>query len=565
MLDDAGVSRPDRPRRPARPPARRRAAVDRPRPRRAGHRAASPGGDLEGDSSPERPGLRHLHLGLDRHARGAWSSPHRRSGQPHRRGGRGCSASRPTDRVLQFSLAQLRHRRRGALPGLGRGGGGRPPRRRDPRPGRVRPAGSRRERITVARPADGLLARLGRGPGRAGRRRCRTASGWWSSAARRPPASVYADWRALGGDRVRWINTYGPTEATVDRHRLRAGGRRRGGRRTVPIGRPIANTRVYVLDARMRPVAGRRAGRAVPRRRRRGPRLPRTGPALTAERFVPDPFGDRPGARLYRTGDLARWRPDGHARIPRPGRRPGQGPRLPGRAGRGRGRPARPAPASARPRCAPGDDGAGGLRWSPTSAGPGLDPDGPARRTSRIACPGTWSRRPFVTLPALPLTPSGKVDRRALPAPGRRRRRRDAPAASRRRSRRSSSAIWEEVLGVRPVGVTDDFFDLGGHSLLAIRLLARVEEGFGRRLAAARPVPRGDGRGLRRAPAGAGRSRAAGRRWCRSSPAGPGAPFFCVHPAGGDRLLLPRAGPARRPRPAVLRLQAAGLDAGGRR
>ncbi len=106
------------------------------------------------------------------------------------------------------------------------------------------------------------------------------------------------------------VNEYGPTETVVGccvypvpREGPIAG--------PIPIGRPIANTRLYVLEPIARARPDRRRGRAVHRRRRGGAGLPSVGPALTAERFVPDPFGTEPGARLYRTGDLARWRPDG--------------------------------------------------------------------------------------------------------------------------------------------------------------------------------------------------------------------------------------------------------------
>ena len=115
------------------------------------------------------------------------------------------------------------------------------------------------------------------------------------------------------------------------------------------------------LDRRLQPVPVGVPGELLHRRRRPGPRLPRR-PELTAERFIPDPFGTAPGARLYRTGDLGRWLPDGDTRVPRPGRPPGQDPRLPHRAGRDRGG-ARAAPGRPRrPSCVVREDVPGDQR-----------------------------------------------------------------------------------------------------------------------------------------------------------------------------------------------------------
>ena len=228
--------------------------------------------------------------------------------------------------------------------------------------------------------------------------------------------------------------------------RLPRGGRRRA--RPVPIGRPIANTRVYVLDAHAAAGAGGRGGRAVHRRRRAGARLPR--PARADGRALRRrPVRATPGARLYRTGDLARLPAGRRARVPGPDRPPGQDPRLPHRAGRDRGRArrgirrVREAVVAARRR------GAEDAGWSPTSSpASGRRRRRAARASCAERCPTTWSRRRSSTLDALPLTPNGKVDRKALPAPRRDRPERAASTWRRaRRLERRLAEIWERAPG----------------------------------------------------------------------------------------------------------------------
>ena len=278
------------------------------------------------------------------------------------------------------------------------------------------------------------------------------------------------------------------------------------GRRSpeLPIGRPIANTEVYLLDANMELVplglpgelyiGGEGVARCYLHR-----------PGRTAERFVPDPFGDRAGARLFRTGDRARWRPDGqleflgrvdhqvkirgfrvepaeveavlrrHPAVGESGRR---GPR-------GRGRPPATGGLHRAPRATP----------SPTVA--------ELRRWLLAALPEYMVPSAFVTLEALPLTPNGKIDRKALPDP------RPSlldPAAEyvpprtpwRRLSRGSGPRCWSSDR----VGVHDNFFDLGGHSLQSVQLVSRLSAALGRaglgqdRLPG--PDDRRDGGGLER-------------------------------------------------------------------
>jgi amino acid adenylation domain-containing protein len=381
--------------------------------------------------------------------------------------------------------------------------------------------------------------------------------------------TAYGRWRALAGDRVRWLNTYGPTEATVIATAYEPPGPGTGTgdedpdpEQAVPIGRPIANVRAYVLDGGLRTVpiglpgelyiGGAGVARGYLDR-----------PALTAERFVPDPFGGEPGARLYRTGDRARWRPDGLLEFL--GRMDDQvkirGFRIePGEveAALLRCPDVREAVVAVR------DDGAGGRALTAYVVGhEGRIPrTADLRRSLRDRLPGFMVPSAFVTLPALPLNPSGKVDRAALPPPDPTDAGREAAAVPPRDDLEARlAAIWEEVLGVRPIGVTDDFFDLGGHSLLAVRVTARIEERLGRAvplsaflrastIAELAGVLRGDD------PAtGVGPPLVA-----LEATTATGRPLFLVHPVGGGVLCyraLARLLGRTRP---VYGLEAAGLD-----
>jgi len=372
------------------------------------------------------------------------------------------------------------------------------------------------------------------------------------------PASVLAVWRGLAGVGVRWINTYGPTEATIIATAFEpGGGDETPDRRGVPIGRPIANTRAYVLDGALRPVPVGLPGELF---------LGGSGvargylgrPSLTAAHFVPDPFGEVAGARLYRTGDLARWRPDGTLEFL--GRVDDQV--------KVRGFRVEPGEVEAALLARPDvrqavvtvrDDGAGGSLVAYV-AGPGLDPK-VLRADLKGRLPRHMVPSSFVILDALPLTPAGKVDRRALPAPDPGRTPDAGSGAPRDPVEAKLLGVWEEVLG-RKVGVTDDFFDLGGHSLLAVRLMARVEEAFGRRVALA-DLLRGT---TVEEFAGLLRESDRPREWSHLvplGPGGPGDPFFCVHPVGGGVFCyheLARLLGGDRP---FVGIQAAGLDAGG--
>ncbi|MGD2115799.1 MAG: amino acid adenylation domain-containing protein, partial [Acidobacteriota bacterium] len=291
---------------------------------------------------------------------------------------------------------------------------------------------------------------------------------------------------------VRIWNLYGPTEATANATWCEVRGGPRGGRSgRVSIGRPIAGVRTYVVDRLLGPAPVGVAGELVIG----GAGLARGYlglPARTAERFVPDPFSGEPGARLYRSGDLARWLPGGELeflgrvdhQVKVRGFRIELGEieavlgRLPGV--REAAVVARSEEQPVRAKGAKGAAGAKtGLRLVAYVAGEDapVDPK-TVRERLRELLPDYMVPAVTVPLDALPKTPGGKVDRRALPAP-------DMETvtetfvAPRTPVEEVLAGIWSEVLGVDPVGTGDDFFALGGHSLLATRVTSRLRPAFG--------------------------------------------------------------------------------------
>jgi amino acid adenylation domain-containing protein len=275
---------------------------------------------------------------------------------------------------------------------------------------------------------------------------------------------------ARGVERV--YDVYGPSEdTTFSTFALRRAGA------PASIGRPLPNSRGYVLDAALRLVPAGVAGELF----LAGQGLARGylgRPSLTAARFIPDPFGDRPGGRMYRTGDRVRWRADGTLEYL--GRLDQQvkvrGFRVePGEIESVLRR--HPAVADCAV-VARADDG-GDPRLAAYVVG-----DAPAeelRAHLRERLPEYMVPGVFVRMEALPHTPSGKLDRGALPAPE------AAPAEERGAEARTQveevlAGIWADVLRVEHVGVDDNFFHLGGHSLLATVVLARVQETLGVRM-----------------------------------------------------------------------------------
>jgi natural product biosynthesis luciferase-like monooxygenase protein/amino acid adenylation domain-containing protein len=290
-----------------------------------------------------------------------------------------------------------------------------------------------------------------------------------------PPALARELLAVLPG---RLLNMYGPTETTVwsTTHAVGAADVDGAG---VPVGSPIANARVYVVDANLRPAPVGVPGELVIG----GPGVARGyrgHPALTAERFVPDAFSATPGARMYRTGDRARRKADGTLEVL--GRMDFQvkvrGHRIePGEIEAALREHASVAEAAVVARPAAG----GALRLVAYAVGrDGVPVDQTALRAHLEArLPGYMVPDAYVAMDALPRTPNGKLDRRALPAP---RVDEDAFVAPRTPTEEVVAGVWADVLGLERVGALDGFWELGGHSLLATRVMSRVEAALGVRL-----------------------------------------------------------------------------------
>ncbi|MBL0695489.1 non-ribosomal peptide synthetase, partial [Comamonas sp. JC664] len=300
---------------------------------------------------------------------------------------------------------------------------------------------------------------------------------WLVIGGERAVPERVAQWRRHVGGAVPLLNTYGLTEVTavataID---LAAGDDVPG--REVAIGRPLTNVRVYVLDGALEPVPPGVSGELYIG----GEGVARGylgQPGLTAERFVPGPFGV--GARLYRTGDKARWRRDGVLEY----------------LGRGdtqvkvRGHRIEPGEVESALLGVPGvrealvlvrEDVPSDKRlvaYVVPREGRRLD-GGEVRAALEARLPRFMVPQAVVSLERLPLLPNGKVDRKALPAPETAREaRRVAYVAPRTPVEQVLAGFCADVLRLETVGLNDNFFEVGGHSLLAMQLVARVREAF---------------------------------------------------------------------------------------
>jgi len=293
-------------------------------------------------------------------------------------------------------------------------------------------------------------------------------------------ADRFALWHRRVGPAVRLVNTYGPTETTIVATRRELSGFAPGG--TVPIGRPIPGARAYVLDRFFAPVPpGVRGELWIGGSGVAHGYLGR--PDLTAERFVPDPFAEEPGARLYRTGDLAVLRSDGDLIFA-------------GRADRQlkvRGYRIEPGEIEAALRLHPAlrdtvvdvrgpRDGQRLIAWIVPREGAEAPAAADLRAFLRDRLPEPLLPAAFAPLAALPLTPSGKVDRRALSEPTETRADNNAYAEPQSALERTIAGIYGELLRVGRLGLHDNFFDLGGHSLLIVRAHQKLKEALGREI-----------------------------------------------------------------------------------
>ena len=275
-------------------------------------------------------------------------------------------------------------------------------------------------------------------------------------------------------------NMYGPTETTIWSSVYQVEGK---DEKLVPIGKPIANTTFYILDANRRTVAEGAEGELYIG----GEGLARgyfERDELTAEKFVADPFSSQPGARMYRTGDLARYRQDGNVEFL--GRIDHQVKIRGFRIELGeieavleQHSGVNQAVVVAR-EDTPGDKR---LVAYVVPATPDTLTSAELRIHAGKQLPDYMTPTAFVQMAKLPVTPNGKVDRKALPAPTVS----DFEAqteyvAPRDATERKLVQLWEDVLGIRPISVTASFFDLGGRSVLAARLFTKILRGFGKEL-----------------------------------------------------------------------------------
>jgi amino acid adenylation domain-containing protein len=340
-------------------------------------------------------------------------------------------------------------------------------------------------------------------------------------------------WHKVAGSRVRWVNTYGPTETSVIVTSFEPANWDEIPS-VLPIGRPIANTKIYILDQNLQPLPVGIAGDLYVT----GPGLARgylNRPEVTAEKFVRDPFSRDPNARIYKTGDLARYLPSGEIEFA--GRTDDQvkirGYRVELKeieSVLGTHGGVREAAVIAREN----EAGEKNLIAYVVPSREQTPTGGELRTYLKQKLPHYMVPAAFVLLEAMPKTPNGKVDRRNMPVA--------QPADFAEANEYVAPAdelettlvkIWGAVLSKDKIGIRDNFFDLGGHSLLAARLMHRIEQAYGRRLPLAAllqsPTIEQFATLLREDGASSAWSSLIAIQAEGSRP-----PFFCVHGVGGN-------------------------------
>lgn len=354
----------------------------------------------------------------------------------------------------------------------------------------------------------------------------------------------------LGGEACNWkliqtirqlapncaiLNHYGPTETTVGVLTYSVEDTPIHPKtKTVPLGRPIANTQVYVLDQQLQPVPIGVPGELY----LGGDNVARgylNHSELTAERFIPHPFNNDTNARLYRTGDLVRYQADGNLEFL--GRADDQVKIRGFRVELGEIKAVLcQHPDIQQAIVLVHKDEAENSRLVayvvPHSTGTSTVHDW--RSFLKVRLPEYMVPSVFVRLKTLPLTPNGKVDRQALPVPDTQKPDQETAFVPPRETLELQlTQIWEDLLNVRPIGVTDNFFDLGGHSLLAVRLIAQIEKQLQQKLPLSALLQGATieqlAKNLRQQPQAFNRS-----PLVKIQPHGTNLPFFCVHPIGGN-------------------------------
>ena len=295
--------------------------------------------------------------------------------------------------------------------------------------------------------------------------------------------SRLTQWHNAVGDCIRLLNTYGPTEATVVATMCDLTASTSDGlMREVPIGGPISNLQTYILDQHLNPTPIGIPGEV----HIGGVGLARGYfglPDLTAEKFIPNPFSNQ-GDRLYKTGDSARYLTDGNIEFL--GRFDHQVKIRGFRIELGEIESILNQHPDVQNSVAVVQENTVGDKRLTAYVVPsqGLAPTTQQlREFLKKKLPEYMVPSAFVLADTLPMTPNGKVDRKALALfDYTREEKQDIPVPPRDELELQLTKIWEKVLGVQPIGIRDDFFDLGGHSLLAVRLVAQIEKVMGKRL-----------------------------------------------------------------------------------